>query len=370
MRAHISELDARILVLEESLTAARRERDNLQSRLDDYKYPILTLPTDITAEIFIKFLPAYPERPPFGGLLSPALLAQICLNWRQIAFNTPRLWRAIRIYISSGKESTLDAQLNLLTTWLSRSKNCSLSFSLGVQSISPKLPHFTAALISQSERWEHVRLIIPLDDLRWLDRPFPLLRDLTFGPSKKYFATEDAIMAFSDAPRLKSVALGVMFNPSQVVLPWSQLTSINAEEIQLDKAADVLRQATALVNFSCTLWGNTIVPGAVPPLIHLDSLILHNWNWLGIQKLLLNALTAPALRHLAISEYELGDEPLSTITAFLSRSCCSLDSLHITQPIFLRTSLHKADYRAAFPSIKVIKVSRDGEHDSDGDTWG
>ncbi|KAJ7224996.1 hypothetical protein C8J57DRAFT_1535557 [Mycena rebaudengoi] len=339
LRAYISELDARILALEESLAATRRERDNLQSQLDDYKYPILTLPTEITAEIFINFLPAYPERPPFGGLFSPALLGQICPNLRQIAFNTPRLWRAIHIYVSSGKESTLDTQLNLLTTWLSHSKNCSLSLSLGMELISPKLPHFTAALISQSDRWEH----------------------------QKYFATEDAIMVFSDAPRLKSVALGVMFNPSQVVLPWSQLTSINAEEIQLANAADVLRNATALVNFTCTLWGSTTVPGTVPPLIHLDSLILHNWNWLGIQKLLLDALT---LRRLTISEYELGDKSLSTITAFLSRSRCSLNSLHITQPIFRHASLHKADYRAAFPSIKVIKVLRDGQDDSDGDTWG
>ncbi|KAJ7225034.1 hypothetical protein C8J57DRAFT_1253017 [Mycena rebaudengoi] len=67
----------------------------------------------------------------------------------------------------------------------------------------------------------------------------------------------------------------------------------------------------------------------------------------GTERLCRSALITP--------EYELGDKSLSTITAFLSRSRCSLDSLHITQPIFRHASLHKADYRAAFPSIKVIK---------------
>ncbi|KAJ7256727.1 hypothetical protein C8J57DRAFT_1517363 [Mycena rebaudengoi] len=332
MCARISELGTRVPTLENSLAAAaRREREKLQSQFYDYKYPVLTLPTEIPAEIFINFLPAYPGRPPFSGLPSPALLGQICQNWRQIAFNTPRLWRAIHTYISSGEESTLEAQLILLTTWLSRSKNCSLSLSLGMDVMSPKLPHFTAALISQSERWEHIQLLIPFDDLRWLDRPFPLLRDLTFEPVDDS-VPESAIMVFREAPQLKSVVFGVMFDLSQLVLPWSQLTSITAEEIEPAVAADMLAIT-------------------VPPLIHLESLLLHDCR--DTQKLLLDALTAPALRQLPISEPELGDEPLSTITAFLSRSRCSLQSLHATH-----AELPLTAYRAAFPSIPIIELKK------------
>ncbi|KAJ7257017.1 hypothetical protein C8J57DRAFT_1649148, partial [Mycena rebaudengoi] len=88
----ISELDARILSLQKSLDAARRQRENLQSRLDDRPYPVLTLPVEITSEIFIHFLPKYPLCPPLTGLLSPALLGQIFRKWREIAFNTPGLW--------------------------------------------------------------------------------------------------------------------------------------------------------------------------------------------------------------------------------------------------------------------------------------
>ncbi|KAJ7258927.1 hypothetical protein C8J57DRAFT_524224 [Mycena rebaudengoi] len=355
IRAHISELDARILALEDSLAAARRERENLQSRLDDYKYPVLTLPVDITTEIFVYFLPDYPERPPITGLLSPALLGQICRDWREIAFGTPRLWRAIHILLSKAG-SRVAAQLNVLTTWLSRSTNCSLSLSFETDYTSPKLPDFTAALISQSERWEHIRLVIPcldLDGLRWLNRPFPLLRELNFG-SNHYCATENTIILFHGAPQLKSVVLSVMVNGPRVVLPWSQLTSIDVVRIKPAAAADILRQATAVVKFACTLWMDTAVPGAVPPLIHLESLILRDDHCPPrTEKLLLDALTAPVLRHLTISEYELGEEPLSTIATFLSRSCCSLQSLHAD-----KASLSKTAYCVAFPSIQIIDVKR------------
>ncbi|KAJ7258882.1 hypothetical protein C8J57DRAFT_952107, partial [Mycena rebaudengoi] len=86
------------------------------------------LPVEITSEIFIAFLPTYPECPPMTGLLPPALLGQVCRHWRAIAFDTPSLWRAIQIYLHN--ISSLAAQLNVLTSWLSRSKNCSLSLSL------------------------------------------------------------------------------------------------------------------------------------------------------------------------------------------------------------------------------------------------
>ncbi|KAJ7258912.1 hypothetical protein C8J57DRAFT_1233905 [Mycena rebaudengoi] len=297
--------------------------------------PILTLPVEITAKIFVHFLPDYSEHPPLAGPLSPAFLGQICRNLREIAFNTPRLWRAIDIYLHN--ESSLDAQLNVLTTWLSRSKNCSLSLSFQIQLMSSKLPHFTAALISQSERWEHIVLIIPFEDLCWLDRPFPLLRDLSFGPNP-YSATESSIMVFHGAPQLKSVVLTYQHHC------WD----VGAHR---GVAADILRQAIALVKFTCTMWEDTTVPGAVPPFTHLESLILRDRQWWGTQKLLLDALTAPALRQLTISEYELGDEPISTIATFLSRSRCTLQSLHVAA-----ANLPKTAYCAAFPSIPIIDV--------------
>ncbi|KAJ7257016.1 hypothetical protein C8J57DRAFT_1517066 [Mycena rebaudengoi] len=210
-----------------------------------------------------------------------------------------------------------------------------------------------AALLSRSAHWQHIMLIAPqaFNELLWIDCPFPLLCDLTLQTNHYRVAGETATVLFRDAPQLKSVALSALFHP-RVVLPWSQFTSITAEKLEPTVAADILRQATAIVDFDCTVWVDDVVPGAVPPLVHLQSLILRDDNNdPGRQKLLLDALTTPALEHLTISEHELGHEHISTITAFLSRSNCSLQSLHATQ-----AKLSETAYCTAFPSIPIIDV--------------
>ncbi|KAJ6464386.1 hypothetical protein C8R45DRAFT_785759, partial [Mycena sanguinolenta] len=90
-------LTAQILDLEKSLSALRSKQAEVQSRLDAYKYPVLTLPTEIITEIFIRVPPPYPGTAWLSGPLSPTPLTQICREWRQIALSIPSLWRAINL---------------------------------------------------------------------------------------------------------------------------------------------------------------------------------------------------------------------------------------------------------------------------------
>lgn len=92
---------------------------------------------------------------------------------------------------------------------------------------------------------------------------------------------------------------------------------------------------------------------AMPRLINLEVLnIGDEYNNLGTQKRLLDALTTPVLRRLAVSEYEIGRaDSVSTIASLLSRSQCHLKTLRVHRS--LRT---ETDYRAAFPSVISIKV--------------
>ncbi|KAJ7280743.1 hypothetical protein C8J57DRAFT_1124276 [Mycena rebaudengoi] len=102
------------------------------------------------------------------GILSPASLGQVCQNWREIAFDTPWLWRAIELDLWS----TLSFEV--FQTWLSRSRGCSLSLSLE-KSHTPRfseLPHFTDTIISHSARWEYVNLALPVDQLDWIAGPY------------------------------------------------------------------------------------------------------------------------------------------------------------------------------------------------------
>ncbi|KAJ7029406.1 hypothetical protein C8F04DRAFT_875506, partial [Mycena alexandri] len=51
--------------------------------------PILTIPLEILAEIFVHCLP---ERTTPDPKHAPQLLCQICRQFREVAMSTPRLW--------------------------------------------------------------------------------------------------------------------------------------------------------------------------------------------------------------------------------------------------------------------------------------
>ncbi|KAK7025846.1 F-box domain-containing protein [Favolaschia claudopus] len=89
-RAEILELQRRIVELSHANEAA-------QWRLHAYRFPVLTLPSEIVSEIFTHTLPPYPECPSQTGPFSPTSLSHICSKWREIALGTPRLWTAIAV---------------------------------------------------------------------------------------------------------------------------------------------------------------------------------------------------------------------------------------------------------------------------------
>ncbi|KAJ7280967.1 hypothetical protein C8J57DRAFT_1174528 [Mycena rebaudengoi] len=358
IRGSISDVDTRILELEQALAAARLERQDLQTRLDSYTYPILTLPIEITSEIFVHFLPPYPERPPAIGLSSPHILGEICRTWREIALSTPRLWRAIELH--HGDVSWTMA-LDLLRAWLLRSKNCPLSISLQFTDDLPDLETdvipFVEAVIPHSERWEYIDFRLPIQGFRLIGSDFPSLHSLTLGPTDYAgkIDSRDSISPFRNAPSLKHATLSDTFGPSEIQLPWAQLTTISACILYAAECAAILEHATTLVAFRCDqVCYNTEVPLPVGPLMCLQSLELGDNNDEGLsgQRVILDALTTPALRQLSISDsYPTESNPIPEVNALILRSRCTLVSLTIAQ-----TREPVATYLAAFPSIPIITV--------------
>jgi hypothetical protein len=96
LRARLAEVDASIAELKLRLKVLEDIRLLNQRRLDGVVYPVLTLPPEITSEIFLQCLPLVPdlskttkEAPKSSD--APLLLLQICQMWRSIAFMTPPL---------------------------------------------------------------------------------------------------------------------------------------------------------------------------------------------------------------------------------------------------------------------------------------
>ncbi|KAJ7616759.1 hypothetical protein DFH06DRAFT_1364834 [Mycena polygramma] len=347
-RARLSYLEAQIILLEMSLSALRSEKMEVQERLDSYKYPVLTLPSEMVSEIFVAFLPEYPRCPPLRGALSPTLLTQICREWREIALATPSLWRAIRLFLPDRDRKASTRQFEMSDVWLARSRCSPLSFRLHengmhVETFRTLAPHCA--------RVEYLDLRL-YRSRSSIEGPMPLLRHLKIHlddtPGRDVFICHEA-------PLLRTAIL-IDRASAHVVLPWSQLTSLTLKGEFPEECDTVLRWTPNLVH--CELWFayDAENGGTFPelPLLQLESLTINHWEDDEPTTGFLGVFIAPALRFLRISEESLGPDPIDTMRAFISKSGCRLQELDITGQI----SVHKdvAEYRRAFPAIPKLSL--------------
>ncbi|KAF7334556.1 hypothetical protein MVEN_02285500 [Mycena venus] len=293
--------------------------------------PIYSLPPEIIAEIFINFVPTYPEFPPYSGVLSPLVLGRVCRHWRAIALSTPALWSSLSLAVSD-PDAVQTEKLDLLRTWLARSGNCPLSLSLTGPTTSDFFTQFIETAVAHCTRWAHLDLLIPFDSLHLLqDHPMPLLRDLTIGPTDLRHDVDFTLPLFIDnAPQLRHVVLTSCFLNATIRLPWAQLTHLDAHCLYEHECTDILRAAPVLV--LCTLSvccsdDDVVVGPAVPVHEHLRKVTLLAEDPDVRLWLVLDCLTLPALRKLQVAEPCI---TLESLVAFVQRSQCALEELRVT----------------------------------------
>jgi hypothetical protein len=332
-RARVADLDAQILDLEHSLSALRYQKQLVQERLGSYSYPVLTLPNEIVAEIFIHFLPLYPLCPPLTGRSSPTILTQICQKWREIALATPKLWRAI----SLTADIDLEQRLHMCHAWLTRSCSCPLSIR-GLDA-----PQLLEAVIPCRARWEYLDLTLFPAYLPAFEGPMPLLRHLDLAASD-----EDITVTIPAAPLLLSITLD-FFNAvtPTIILPLAQLTSLTLQYVYRNEYVAMLRHTFKLVH--CELG---ILYQHNEPLEHdielpcLESLVLLAGTIHTMRHL--HDFLVPALRSLRVEEVFLQPEPIAALSSFISKSRCKLQELRITG-----AKIPLGSYLEAFPSTEV-----------------
>ncbi|KAJ7641165.1 hypothetical protein FB45DRAFT_738028 [Roridomyces roridus] len=195
-----------------------------QRRLDAYEYPVLTLPNEITSEIFLHFLPPYPACPPLTGVASPTNLTRNCRKWRDIALALPKLWRAFSTSYTDKVEQTWFVEI-----WLKRSRTCPLSIQLGIRrGFGLRLPNQALLpILLHRKRWQHVALELAVNEVPLIKGPMPLLESLSLEVQELHY-THPATTA-DDFPRLRAVALDGTCHGKW--LPISQLTSLTFEDV-------------------------------------------------------------------------------------------------------------------------------------------
>ncbi|KAJ7609945.1 hypothetical protein FB45DRAFT_1122635 [Roridomyces roridus] len=274
LRTEIALLDQELHALRAQIALVRAKRDRAAELLQTLAYPVLSLPNEITSELFVQYLAVDARR-------SPLPLTWVCRAWRDLAHRCCRLW------------STFDSKfhpVDQLSFWLRHSGGRPLDLILGGMS-QAKL----ADSYNYLAQWRTVQSpsssLTPFFSLRG---PFPTLEKLhiPFGDELSTTPT------FLDAPRLREVEVWVDENHHwRGVLPWGQLTTLH---LSSDSAAPFLDTAPQLEELRLELQASFVSPlpsPSTPPLIlfRLRTLSLENAFCCGI----LQHLTLPALENFA-----------------------------------------------------------------------
>ncbi|KAJ7262994.1 hypothetical protein C8J57DRAFT_1630905 [Mycena rebaudengoi] len=255
LRAQLAKIDEKTAALQSKLQLLGEQRQSVLQRLDTVVYPVLTLPSEITAHIFVHYLGDFPVITYDYALKTypPLLLASVCREWRRVALFFPRLWATLSLKRDT---RTVHCREQLLKCWLLRAGGClrvldldlsgsdltesrSISESAAVVQYAPQLRKLTLGAPQSASHFSSETAGVQLC--------FPALQTLTVDLTK--LSNETAITAFGDAPRLREVCISGG-SASFIRLPWNQLTRLDLMEQDIASALEFLEQTPNLEVFS------------------------------------------------------------------------------------------------------------------------
>ena len=101
----------------------------------------------------------------------PLLLGRVCRRWRDVTYDTAELWSAVHVATPLMSQHYA-LKLEALEKWLSRSGNLALRISLYADYASGDVTPFLDFIISLSQRWERITLVIPPTYFKQLEKSF------------------------------------------------------------------------------------------------------------------------------------------------------------------------------------------------------
>jgi hypothetical protein len=290
---------------------------------DSATCPFLTIPPEVTAEIFTHCLPTSISPPDIDT--APLLLDRICRGWRKIVRSSPGLWTSLKV-------DGIHIPVALIETWLSRAQTMPLSLVLEVPD-SEETQWDTAPVIAAVERysgtWHDLSLDIPHTQLYLFrsDLPLPLLERLTIRTA--FLPLMEPINAFRSASALRQLTLADIVHPTVLQLPWTQITSFESysDYLRPDEFLAILQYTPNIEKCAATIY-NRASDGLpdVPPLMFLASLTLGT----QIPEVLdiFDNISVPTLQVLDLSNILFsGRELVARLHPILSKPDCQLREL-------------------------------------------
>ncbi|KAJ7635278.1 hypothetical protein FB45DRAFT_790842 [Roridomyces roridus] len=329
-RAHLRSRLSELNILIAALTA---ERDALQAESDAIVYPVLSLPPEITTEIFQRCVRHPAVHSP---LEAPLLFTQICHQWREIALGSPELWQSLSFIRR--------APVEVLQTWLPRSGDLPLDCTFHCKDVAAAGPMLKASL-QHSRRWRDIDLGIPLasfPELRLDEVEFPILRKISFGVTKSTSEDFNSLaIALRKVPSLREAHICILphvtFN-----LPWHQLWTLTLHVMPIGDCLSLLAGCPQLRHLSVATMGVAVPhsPDLTVTLSNLESLTVDASMAMVENTALLEHLTLPQLRKLVITLWNMVPHHVTPLAALTQRSAFPLHAFELTVGSISRETFH------------------------------
>ncbi|KAJ7058805.1 hypothetical protein C8F01DRAFT_1147284 [Mycena amicta] len=213
-----TDVHAQIAQLRAHLSELAQARKTVAEQLKTATYPILTIPPEVTSQIFAYYAEFMAEK--WQTLESaPWVLTHVCRAWRSLALALPRIWS--QIFFSRPSSPGIDM---LMRTWFERAG----ASPLHVTAPTHAEPRLYSLLTPYSDQFDSLSCHIPVPSACSLDGisgRLPQLRKLTLSIGKRVYAP---ITFFSEAPALRQLEIIYWASgmPGQIDLPWAQLTEV------------------------------------------------------------------------------------------------------------------------------------------------
>ncbi|KAF7349481.1 F-box domain-containing protein [Mycena sanguinolenta] len=323
LRQRLSDLNDNISHHEIILQELKQQRSAILSELNIVAYPVLTLPPEITAEIFKWCIDTGLRLSPS---VAPLLLTRICRDWRALAFSTPALWDTIS-EIDFGAHPRAHA---VVKTWFSHAGTRPLSLGI-ICPESLDSARLESVIFRHASRLQSLDVMANSEVLCDLGavQSFPILRNLTLACLDDSDDDEGHIQLFDiqGVPVLRHLSLeGV--RPSMIIMPWGQLTKMTLSLLSLWECLMAMRWATSLLEFrrqGPPEQGEESTPEEESP-VHHSSLISLSISTSDEDDNILPLLTLPRLQRLELGgRFEVYQTDMDVaIVPFLSRVSSTL----------------------------------------------
>jgi hypothetical protein len=317
---------------------------SLRKALNNRFCPVLQLPLEISTEIFMHYLQAsiYMRTTPFQ-------LGRICHAWRDLVWSNPGLWSTVTVALWDSQRHS-NSNCKLLREWLVHSGQQPLTIKLALALSDGmdesdlqlfQLKDVMDVLICCIDRWYIIDFSIRgdfydagliIEDA--LQKPLPLLTSACFCGIQMSKAV------LHSAPQLNQIELShCVLQKYSFLSP--QITRISLRKATLNECLTVLASTPSLIHFKITgnYWYSSQSFGSPDAVLAtcLESLLIDNVFDFSD---LLNHLTTPRLRDLAISSTT-STFSFSSVISLIMRSSCTLQRLSLSGPGIQGTNLFK-----------------------------